>query len=125
MVAIMERYDLVKAKEFFQDKTSFTLGPVEVDRKIQERSGEIQIIDVRAAEDYKKAHLPSAINIPKTQWESPHGLSRDKINVVYCYSQACHLAAHAALHFAERGFPVMEMEGGFKTWQESNFPIER
>jgi hypothetical protein len=27
--------------------------------------------------------------------------------------------------FASKGFPVMEMEGGFKAWQEQDLEIER
>jgi len=125
MVTVIEKNDPVRAKEYFQDKMAFTTGPVEVNHKIEGRADEIQVIDVRAAEDFKKGHVPTAINIPKTQWESPQGLNKDKLNILYCYSQTCHLAANAAVSFAEKGYPVMEMEGGFKTWQESKLPIER
>jgi hypothetical protein len=38
---------------------------------------------------------------------------KDKLNVLYCYSGVCHLATSAAVEFAEKGYPVMEMEGGF------------
>jgi len=40
------------------------------------------------------------------------------MNVVYCYSAVCHLAARACISFASRGFPVMEMDGGFEAWKE-------
>ena len=52
-------------------------------------------------------------------------LSRDKTNVVYCYSQQCHLAAQACVAFASKGFPVMELEGGFGTWKENELRIEQ
>ena len=75
--------------------------------------------------DYAKGHIPGAINCPKGSWELYEGLSKDKTNVVYCYTQVCHLAATAAVEFADRGYPVMELEGGFETWKEYELPIER
>ena len=51
-------------------------------------------------------------------------LSRDSVNIVYCYSEVCHLAAQAAGVFAEHGYSVMELEGGFEAWQHYELPIE-
>jgi len=52
-------------------------------------------------------------------------LRRDQTNVLYCYSPTCHLAAKAAVEFARKGFPVMEMDGGFEAWKENELPIEK
>ena len=115
--------DPVKAKAHFEDKMTFTTGPVELDRMI--KSGEnIVIVDVREAEDFAKGHIPGAINLPKGTWENPAGLSKDKTNVVYCYTLVCHLAANACVGFASQGFPVMELDGGFETWKEYDMEIE-
>jgi hypothetical protein len=35
------------------------------------------------------------------------------------------LAANAALEFASRGFPVMELEGGFEAWKENELEVEK
>ncbi len=114
-----------QAKQFFEAKMQFTTGPVELDRMMKQQGKEIQIVDVRAAEDFAKGHIPGAVNLPKEQWERMTGLSKDKQNVLYCYSQVCHLAATAALQFASAGFPVMELEGGFETWKEYEMPVEK
>src|SRR5207245_8704562 len=82
------------------------------------------VVDVRAAEDFAKGHIPGAINLPKDKWESAQGLSRDKTNVVYCYTQQCHLAANACVRFASKGYPVMELEGGFEAWKGNELDIE-
>ncbi len=115
--------DPARAKHYFEAKMAFTTGPVELNRMIEK--GEVTVIDVRASEDYKKGHLPGAINIPKTEWDRPQGLTKDKTNVLYCYSQVCHLAATAALKFAQIGYPVMELEGGFDEWQGHGLKIEQ
>ena len=113
-----------RAKAYFEDKLSFTTGPVELDRWIKSGENNLVIVDVREAEDYAKGHVPGAINLPREQWENPQGLSRDKTNVVYCYSQQCHLAANACVQFAGRGYPVMELEGGFAIWKEHDMEVE-
>ncbi len=116
--------DPAEAKEYFAAKMAFTTGPVELERMMQQGEA-INIVDVRAVEDYAAGHIPGAINLPKNQWQTLQGLRKDKINVVYCYSQVCHLAAAAALEFAGKGYPVMELEGGWKTWKDGEFDIEK
>lgn len=113
-----------KAREFFEAEMEFTTGPVELDRRRKSDSN-IVIVDVREAEDFKKGHVPGAVNLPHDQWQTLKGLSKDKVNVLYCYSQVCHLAKSAAVEFAGKGFPVVEMEGGFKAWKEHELEIEK
>lgn len=115
--------DPQKARKFFEDKITFTTGPVELDRMIREGE-EIMVVDVRAEEDYQAGHIPCAISLPKDKWHTFEGLRKDRINVLYCYSHVCHLAAFAAAKFASQGYPVMEMDGGFKAWQEHDLDIE-
>jgi rhodanese-related sulfurtransferase len=112
-----------QAKAYFQDKLQFTTGPVELDRMLTEKQ-ELVVIDVRDAEDYEQGHVPGAINLPKEKWTTLQGLNKNKQNILYCYSQVCHLAAKAAAQFAEAGYPVMELEGGWKTYQEHQLKIE-
>jgi rhodanese-related sulfurtransferase len=122
MNATLIHPDPAKAHDYFSNKMEFTTGPVELKRAMDRN--EVVVIDVRAAEDYAKGHIPGAINVPKDRWEQATGLHRDKTNVVYCYSQVCHLAATAALGWTADGYPVMELEGGFEGWKENELPIE-
>ena len=113
--------DPVKAKEYFEAKMSFTTGPVEVDY-FRNQGDEFNLIDVRAREDFEEEHAKSAIGLPQNEWDSFRGLSKEKLNILYCYSEVCHLAAKAAVKFASAGFPVMEMNGGFEAWKEHELP---
>lgn len=117
----MANYDLEKAREYFAAKMAFTTGPHELNGA---NKTDITIVDLRFPSDYKQAHIPGAVNLPKGKWNRPAGLSREKLNVLYCYSQTCHLAAEAALELAAQGYRVVEMEGGFEAWQKSNFAVE-
>ena len=116
--------DPQKAKEYFEAKITFTTGPVELVRMMKQGEN-INIVDVRAAEDYAEGHIPGAVNLPKDKWQTLEGLRKDKTNVLYCYSQVCHLAATAAVEFASKGYPVMELEGGFRAWKEHDMDIEK
>jgi rhodanese-related sulfurtransferase len=113
-----------KAKKFFADKMAFTTGPVEVSQQI-EKGEDVAIIDVRELKDFKKGHLPGAISLPHDQWSTFKGLRRDAMNIIYCYAQNCHLGAHAAMTFAAKGYPVMEMDGGFECWKEHDLKITK
>jgi rhodanese-related sulfurtransferase len=115
-------HDPARAKEFFEAKMAFTTGPVELERMMKE--GSVNVVDVRAADDFAKGHIPGAVNLPKERWGSLQGLRKDKTNVLYCYSIVCHLAATAAAQFAAQGFPVMELDGGWRWWKEDGFDVE-
>ena len=119
----LKKNDPESARQYFADKLAFTTGPVELDRERQR--ADIAIVDVRAAEDFQEGHIPGAVNLPKEEWSTLRGLRKDALNVIYCYSQVCHLAATAALEFASKGYSVMELEGGFKTWKGHDLEIEK
>jgi rhodanese-related sulfurtransferase len=117
-----KKNDPKEALRYFSDKMSFTTGPVELNTALGAEN--IVIVDVRAAKDYEEAHIPGSVNLPKDRWSTYAGLSRDKLNVLVCYSHVCHLAATAAVEFARAGYSVMELEGGFKSWKEHKLQTE-
>jgi rhodanese-related sulfurtransferase len=119
----MPNYDLEQAKAFFAAKVAFTTGTHEVSGMI-ERGDDVVVVDVRLPSDFRQGHIPGAINLPNGKWHKTEGLSRDKTNVLYCYSQTCHLAALAAVELASQGYPVVEMEGGFATWEAGGYAVE-
>ncbi len=116
--------DPKKAKRYFARKLAFTTGPVELSHWLKERK-DVKVVDVRDAKSYAKGHIPGAVNLPKEKWHKLAALDKNKANVVYCYSQVCHLAAYAGLHFASAGYPVVELEGGFDTWKACKLPTEK
>ena len=52
--------DPAKAKAYFEAKMAFTTGPVELERMM--KNNEVNVVDVRAAEDYAEGHIPGAVN---------------------------------------------------------------
>jgi rhodanese-related sulfurtransferase len=116
------KYDFNAARDHFAAKLGFTTGPHELTGMI-DRKEDIVIVDLRFPSDFRKGHVPGAINLPKGKWQNAQGLSKDKLNVLYCYNQTCHMAAEAAVELIAQGYPVAEMEGGFATWEANANPI--
>lgn len=111
------RFDTKRAQCFFQELLAYTLSPIELKDLLVD--GNVNLVDVRRSEDYEVAHIPGAISIPKERLaDNTNMLSKENITVVYCYNQQCHLGIEACLILAEYGYPVMILEGGFKTWTE-------
>jgi len=115
-------YDFKAAQSHFAAKLGFTTGPHELTGML-DRKEDIVIVDLRFPTDFRKGHVPGAINLPKGKWHEPKGLSKEKLNVLYCYNQTCHMAAEAAVELVKQGYPVAEMEGGFATWEANSYPI--
>src|SRR5438067_10371163 len=77
--------DPAKAKEYYAAKMAFTTGQIEAERMIKQGEN-VTIIDVRAAEDFAKGHVPGAVSLPQDKWGTLQGLQKNKTNVLYCYS---------------------------------------
>ena len=91
------RFKTKDAAEFFAKKLAYTLGPVEV-KKIMKKNDNVVLIDLRKREDYEESHIPGAISIPKDELVSKLGtLSKENINIVYCYNQQCIVTGQFAL----------------------------
>ena len=115
-------YDFTAATEHFTARNAFTTGPHELSG-VLDRKEDVVVVDLRFPSDFAKAHVPGAISLPKGKWERATGLSKDKLNVLYCYDATCHLAAEAAKTLVALGYPVHEMEGGFAAWEAKSLPI--
>src|SRR6185436_16094826 len=68
-------HDPARARAYFEDKLAFTTGPVELERWIKTGENNLVIVDVRAAQDFTKGHIPGAINLSKEKWDTLQGLS--------------------------------------------------
>lgn len=116
--------DPKKARRYFARKLAFTTGPVEFGHWLKERR-DVNVFDVRDPKSYAKGHIPAAVNLPMEKWHKTAALDRKKTNVVYGYTQTCHLAARAALEFSSQGFPVVELEGGFEAWKDAGLDVPK
>jgi len=123
--------DTSKAEQYFANELDFKTNPYGVKKALENKESNIAIIDVRASKDFAAGHIPGAISIPYDKYnfdgsdtEFP-GLKKDGYNYVYCYKAECNLAQKAAKKFASLGYPVKEIVGGFQSWKNDKFPVEK
>lgn len=116
--------DLSRAKKFFEDIISFSVGPYTLDEIIENRTNTINIVDVREYRNYIEGHIPYAVHIPhKEIKEHLDMLDKDKVTVLYTYSDSCPRAYKAALDLIENHYPAIVLRGGFKEWKKFDFDI--
>lgn len=78
-----------------------------------------QIVDVRTAEEFKRGHLPKAINLNVKDSEQ---LSKiDKSRPVYVYCQVGGRSAAAAQFLKEKGYNVFDLEKGILGWRAAEY----
>jgi rhodanese-related sulfurtransferase len=116
--------DPAQLRALSQSGSALPIRPTEVQRALAAKQ-DIVIVDVRDKADYDAGHVPGAINLPRERWSTAEGLDRSKVNVVYCYSHTCPLGGAACAELTGKGYPVVEMDGGFEIWETSDFEIER
>lgn len=114
--------DLSRAKKFFEDIVSFTVGPFSLDDIIHNRVNSINLIDVRDYNNYIDGHIPYAIHIPYKD-ENFDVIDKSKVTIVYSYSDSCPRAYNTALKLIEKHFPAVVLRGGFKEWKKFDFDI--
>lgn len=100
---------------------NFQLSPKEFSKALIGK--DVQLVDVRTADEYDVEHLDQAINI---DWKSDQfddelaGLDKNKPVYMYCRSGS--RSAQAAEHLRMAGFKqVYEMKGGIEAWQQDLF----
>ena len=116
----------ISAVDYFSAKLNFEMTPYSLKNHLEKGNKEYFVLDVRSPEDFAKGHIPGALSIPLM--DLPGKLStlpKDKTIVTYCGNITCALAPKAALKLAQAGFKVMELFGGFATWTEKGFPVQK
>ncbi len=90
------------------------------------KRGDVQVLDVRPADEFALAHIPGAISIPLAMLKKKLAmLDPDKEIVAYCRGAWCVLSFDAVALLRDRGYRVRRLEDGLPEWQAANLPIAR
>ena len=91
-------------------------------------AGDAIFVDSRDEKDYRKDHIPGAINIPMRQWAEVEAnatkrLSRGAKLVLYCYGGACGLSTRMGKRLLELDYqhPIV-LQRGWAEWTEAGYP---
>jgi rhodanese-related sulfurtransferase/DNA-binding transcriptional ArsR family regulator len=89
------------------------------------KRGEVVVIDVRPANEYRSAHIPKALSIPLQELgQRLAELPRNKTIVAYCRGPYCVLAAEAVQLLGRHGFRAYRLEDSVGDWRARGLPVE-
>ncbi len=116
--------DTKRGHEFFMSQLAYCITPSSLKKLIAEELDTFNLVDVRPYEDYIEGHIPFATHVPFNDVaDNLDKFHRDKINVLCACSLFCSMAKKAAVILTEKGYPCMEVKGGFLTWKKSDFDV--
>jgi rhodanese-related sulfurtransferase len=88
------------------------------------RAGEVMILDVRPAEEYRAGHIAGAVSVPlgelKRRWKT---LPKGRDIVAYCRGPYCVLAPQAVELLRRRGRRAFALGDGVAEWRARGLPV--
>ena len=89
------------------------------------RDGEVTVLDVRPAEEYRAGHIPGALSIPVSELKARlRELPKAREVVAYCRGPYCVMALEAVQLLRAKGFEAHRMEQGVVDWRARGWRVE-
>jgi len=109
----------------FASKLTFETDPSDVHADMV-TGRRFVLVDVRSDAAWSQGRIRGAVHLPARRIAAQ---ARDQITVdtpvvTYCWGPGCNGATRGALAFAQLGYRVREMIGGYEYWAREGFPIE-
>lgn len=100
-------------------------------RDLIEDEWEILLIDVREKDEFAEAHIPGALNLPRSEYDMtedvPSSLrasySPETIAVVYCGGGF--RSGYVTGKLRTKGYDAFDLEGGLQAWKGKGYPTEK
>jgi len=88
------------------------------------RAGEVTVVDVRPAEEYRAAHIAGAVSLPmKELGNGLASLPKDREIVAYCRGPYCVLAPEAVRLLRALGYHAVALSDGVAEWRADGLPV--
>ncbi|GHB51194.1 transcriptional regulator [Streptomyces viridiviolaceus] len=88
-------------------------------------TGDVVVLDVRPAEEYRAGHIPGAVSIPVEELaDRIDELPENADIVVYCRGEYCVLAYDAVRLLTDRGRRAIRLNDGMLEWRLSKLPVD-
>ncbi len=107
-----------------QNNNATTLPATAFQAEVQKQGA--QVLDVRTAGEFQGGHIKNAL---QANWNDAQEFENrtqhlDKNATVYVYCQAGGRSAAAQAFLIEKGYKVVNLEGGMSNWKMNNLPVE-
>lgn len=112
------------ARDYFEARDELQpIGREELWERIQR--GDVVVLDVRPAAEYRAGHIPQAVSIPAEELITKLGtLPPDAEIAAYCRGPYCVLATQAVEVLRNNGRRARRLEHGFPEWRLAGLPVE-
>ena len=88
------------------------------------RDGEVTVLDVRPAEEYRAGHIPGALSVPVSELKARlRELPKAREIVAYCRGPYCVMALEAVQLLRAKGFEAHRMEQGVVDWRARGWRV--
>lgn len=88
--------------------------------------GLVTLIDVRPADEFALGHLPGAINVPLSVFDTRlPNLRTDREIVAYCRGPWCVMSFEAVAELRRRGFTARRLKDGLPEWKAAGMAVEQ
>ncbi|MER7991281.1 metalloregulator ArsR/SmtB family transcription factor [Streptomyces noursei] len=88
-------------------------------------TGDVVVLDVRPAEEYRAGHIPGARSLPVEELTARiDELPEDTEIVVYCRGEYCVLAHDAVRLLTDLGRRAVRLSDGMLEWRLSELPVD-
>ena len=115
-----------RAAAHFRAKLQFETDPSDVAAARLAGAAKLVVVDSRGDAAWRQGRIPGAVHLPTARIAADAAslIPADADVVVYCWGPGCNGGTKAALAFAEAGYAVREMIGGFEYWAREGLPVE-
>jgi rhodanese-related sulfurtransferase/DNA-binding transcriptional ArsR family regulator len=112
------------AREYFEQRGA--MEAVKGDDLLRRvKNGEVMVLDVRPAEEYRAGHIPGALSIPVDELKARlKELRKGREIVAYCRGPYCVMAVEAVELLRKKGFKAHRMEQGVVDWRARGWRVE-
>jgi len=94
--------------------------------ELHERRDDLQVLDVREADEWDAGHVPGAVHAPYHDIRGvPDGLDRDRPVAVMCASGQRAAVGASLLQHHGLDDVLHVVDGGFGTWQRAGWPVQQ
>lgn len=116
---------MTDALNYFRHRLEHETDPSDV-YAAQKAGDRFVLVDVRGTEAWTRGRIAGALHMPYREIaeRARMEIDPDLEVVVYCWSPGCNAGQKGALAFAELGYRVREMIGGYEYWVREGQPVE-
>lgn len=117
--------DVTDATEYFRARLAAETDPSDVYAALK-AGDRFVLVDVRGDDAWLQGRVTGALHMPYRAIadRAPREIPLDMPVVVYCWSPGCNAGQKGALAFAQLGYEVREMIGGYEYWVREGQPFE-